>query len=287
MLSPSSAENTGGPDFSRLRLGTCSWSTTDWLGKVYTPGTAQVEFIGQYAKRYSTVEVDSTFYGTPRRSTVEGWRDRTPKEFLFSAKAPRIITHDKFLDDCGQDLVDFLDTMSILEERLGPIVFQFPYYAKRRNVTVENFIERFEAFAACLPRNDFTFVVEVRNKTWYTPRFLDFLRQRGIVLALIDHPWMPRPGQLLRGPDLVTGTFAYIRWLGDRHGIEKITTTWNETVVDRRNDLTAWTPMVKGLLGRQLDVYGYFNSHYSGYAPGDIDLLKELLGIDGGGPISR
>jgi len=112
-----------------LRLGTSSWSCQDWVGKFYAPGTPPKEFIDAYAHKLNTVEIDSTFYATPNKSTVEGWRDRTPEDFIFAAKAPQVITHEKFLADCGGDLNAFLKVMSILGPRLGPILFQFPYFA--------------------------------------------------------------------------------------------------------------------------------------------------------------
>ena len=263
----------------RVRLGTCSWSTSDWVGKVYAPDTKPVDYIAQYAKRYSTVEVDSSFCGTPRLTTVEGWRERTPSNFVFSAKVPQVITHDKFLGGCGRDVSEFLETMGALGERLGPIVFQFPYYAKKTGMDEKTFVARLASFLPSLPRDTHRFVVEVRNKAWITPRLLGVLREHEVTLAFIDHPWMHSPEWFARQEDLLTGRFAYFRWLGDRYGIEKLTKTWGEHVIDRRNDIGRWVPAIKQILDNEIPVFGYFNSHYSGYAPGDVDILSELLGL--------
>ena len=73
---------------------------------------------------------------------------------------------------------------------------------------------------------------------------------------------------------------AYIRLLGDRYAIEKITTTWGEQVIDRKPDLARWAPVMKSILSQRLNVFGYINSHYSGYAPGDVDTLYEMLGVE-------
>jgi uncharacterized protein YecE (DUF72 family) len=260
-----------------LKLGTSSWSSKDWVGKVYAAGTKPVDYIAEYAKAFPTVEIDSTFYGTPRRTTVEGWRDRTPEAFVFSAKAPKTITHEKFLEDCQRDTDSFLDTMAILGPRLGPILFQFPYYAKRTGVTLDTFCARLDPFLVTLPETGYRFAVEVRNKSWIAPPLLGLLRRHGVTLALIDHPWMDRPGQLMRRGDLVTGSFVYMRWLGDRKGIESVTTTWRESVIDRRADLEQWAPVLRTFLDRSLPLFGYFNNHYSGHAPADLDLLREIL----------
>jgi len=264
---------------ARVRLGTCSWSTRDWIGKIYSSTAKPADYIAEYAQHFDTVEIDSTFYGTPRRTTVEGWRDRTPPEFVFAAKAPQLITHEKFLEGCQRDVAEFLDTMNLLESRLGPIVFQFPYFAKKRQVTQDDFLLRLSPFLESLPKDDLRYVVEVRNKTWINRRLTDLLGEHTVTLALIDHPWMHRPGQLMRNDGIAGGGFAYIRWLGDRYAIEKITKTWGEHVLDRRADLEEWVPAIQTMLERQVSVFGYVNSHYSGYAPGDVELLSELLGL--------
>ncbi len=262
-----------------IHLGTCSWSTRDWIGKIYGADTKASDYIQEYAQHFDSVEVDSTFYGTPRRSTVEGWRDRTSPDFIFAAKAPQVITHEKFLDKCERDLAEFLDIMEVLGPRLGPVVFQFPYYAKKRQVTQDDYLRRLEPFLKQLPDRHRHWVVEVRNKTWINRRLTDLLAEHKVTLALIDHPWMHRPGQLARIDGIATGDFAYIRWLGDRYAIEKITTTWGEHVLDRRADLEQWVPVVQKLLALGKPVFGYVNSHYSGYAPGDVEALSGLFGL--------
>ena len=260
-----------------LHLGTSSWTAKGWLGTFYPSGTKPADFITEYARHYDTVEIDATFYATPRDSTVLGWRDKTPAGFIFAAKAPKAITHDKFLEDCQHELNGFLRTMSLLEDKLGPILFQFPYYAKRTGVTEDDFLLRLTRFLKTLPADGFQFTVEVRNKTWINPYLFEILHDHNFALCLIDHPWMSLPDVLFRQNEIVTGPFAYIRWLGDRYGIEKITKVWNETVVDREKDLARWVPPIKDLLDRQIDVFGYVNNHYAGYAPDNIEQLRRML----------
>ncbi len=262
-----------------VRLGTCSWSTRDWVGSIYSADTKAADYIAEYARRFNTVEIDSTFYGTPRLSTVEGWRDRTPPEFIFSAKAPQGITHEKFLAGCERELAEFLQTMDVLDSRLGPIVFQFPYFARKRQVTQDDFLARLAPFLRNLPKDGHRYVVEVRNKAWLNRRLTDLLGEQDVTLALIDHPWMHRPEQLARIDGTAAGGFAYIRWLGDRYAIEKITKTWGSHVYDRKADLENWVPIIRKTLENRTPVFGYINSHYSGYAPGDVELLTALLGL--------
>jgi uncharacterized protein YecE (DUF72 family) len=78
-----------------LYLGTQSWSHKDWVGVFYPEGTAPADTISEYARHFNTVEIDSTFYGIPRETTVMAWRERTPEGFVFAAKFPQVITHEK------------------------------------------------------------------------------------------------------------------------------------------------------------------------------------------------
>lgn len=265
-----------------LRLGTSSWSSKDWLGAFYPEGTQPRDFIGVYAQRLNTVEVDSTFYGAPGIRTVESWCDQTPESFTFSLKAPQAITHERCMVECGRDLAAFLNTIQVLGPRLGPVLFQFPYFAKKNGMTYDMFCERLQSFVKELPADSFRFALEVRNKTWLQPPLFDILGSRNVALTFIDHPWMPPPQVAMAMKGAVTAPFAYIRWLGDRKGIEKLTTTWDATIIDRRKDLERWISPIQALLDKQIPVFGYFNNHYSGYAPDNLAMMAELLrGGDG------
>jgi len=125
----------------------------------------------------------------------------------------------------------------------------------------------------------------LRNKYWINDRLLDMLRARNVALALIDHPWMTPVAQLLAKHDVVTANFAYLRWLGDRKGIEEKTQCWDKIIVDRTREMEAWIPVIRALLRRGINILGFFNNHYAGFAPGSIKLFREMwerLGDSGG-----
>jgi uncharacterized protein YecE (DUF72 family) len=113
-----------------ILLGTSSFTAAGWNGSFYPRGMRPAEYLGFYAERFHTVEVDSTFYACPTARTVENWNARTPDGFVFSVKVPQTITHDGVLVDCDAELAEFLRTMDILGSKLGPIVFQFPFFAR-------------------------------------------------------------------------------------------------------------------------------------------------------------
>jgi uncharacterized protein YecE (DUF72 family) len=258
-----------------LRLGTSSWSSEDWVGAFYPPATPAASLLGEYSKHFDTVEVDSTYYRSPAPSMVKNWRERTPPGFLFAAKFPRAITHEKILLDCASEVAEFIGAMDLLGDKLGPLLLQFPYFNKKVFARGEDFLARLKPFLDKLPGGH-AYALEVRNKNWISEPFLDLLRKHKIALALIDHPWMPPVQQLLHKFDVVTAGFAYVRFLGDRKGIEEKTEHWDRVIVDRKSEMEIWIPEIRRLLARRLTVYAYFNNHYAGFAPGSIALFREV-----------
>jgi uncharacterized protein YecE (DUF72 family) len=266
---------TGYTPIQNLRLGTSSWSSGDWVGIFYPPGTKSADFLREYAKQFNTVEIDSTFYRTPSAAVVTNWRARTPPGFLFAVKFPQVITHEKVLVDCAPELAEFLKTMDFLGDKLGPLLLQFPYFNKQAFPQPQDFLARLSKFLDQLPGGR-AYSVELRNQYWINARLLDLLRQKNISLALIDHPWMMPINQLVAKHEFVTADFAYLRWLGDRKGIEEKTRQWDQVIVDRTREMETWIPIIRKLLERGIRVLGFFNNHYAGYAPGSIKLFYEV-----------
>lgn len=256
-------------------MGTSSYSHESWIGPFYPEGAKPADFLTLYAQRYQTVEIDATFYRIPSVAQARSWASKVPSEFRIAAKVPQIITHEKTLLDCGGEVAAFLEAMDELGDRLGPLLFQFPYFRRDSFATLGAFLERLEPFLDALPRGR-PYAVEVRNKAWVTPPLLDLLRRHGIAFAIIDHPWMPTIEELMAKLDPVTADFVYVRWLGDRKGIEARTTSWEKLIVDRSREMERWVPALARLLERDVDLYGYFNNHYAGHAPGSIELLREV-----------
>src|SRR5579863_176714 len=260
----------------RILLGTSSFTAKGWEGTFYPSGMRPAQFLTHYAKRFRTVEVDSTFYGTPPVTRVRGWYDRTPADFVFAAKVPQVITHEKVLVDCDGEFQEFVKRMEALGEKLGPLLLQFGYFNPSVFKSGREFIARLGPFLKNLPK-EHRFAVEIRNRDWLDERFADLLRENNVALTLIDQSWMPRPWEMKSKFDLVTADFAYVRWLGDRKGIETVTKTWDKTVVDRRPDLLQWVKIFRELMKRDLKVYAYANNHYAGNGPGTVRLFWELL----------
>jgi uncharacterized protein YecE (DUF72 family) len=260
-----------------IRLGTSGFSAEGWVGTFYPEKTQPKDYLRLYSSKLDAVEVDSTFYRTPTENTVRNWYEQTPEGFLFAAKVPQAITHEKCMDDCDDEMQRFVTVMSNLREKLGPLLLQFPYYAKKAGMTPIDFVGRLERFLPKLPQ-ECRFALEIRNKTWIGPRLLDALRKHGVALARIDHPWMPRPSLML-GEEMTTAEFAYSRLLGDRYGIEERTKTWDKTVIDKSREIDEWAEVTK-TLQKRVPVYTFVNNHFAGHAPATIRELKIRLGLE-------
>ncbi|TPW17592.1 MAG: hypothetical protein FD129_319 [bacterium] len=267
-----------------LHIGTSSWSSDDWKGTVYEPHAKPGDYITQYARHFGTVEIDATFYRIPNETTVDGWREKTPDDFRFSAKIPQVITHEKYLDDCEADFRLFVGRMERLGRKLGPMVFQFPYVAKGKDAdeyaTGRDFRERLGRFLPTLPA-DHRFAVEIRNEKWLDESLLELLRSHRVALVLVEYFTMSSMTTIISKLDPVTTDFSYLRFLGDHKRMDALVKDrekpWGSLAVDRAAETARWVPIVRGLLARKLDVFAYFNNHFAGYAPGSARLFLDLL----------
>jgi uncharacterized protein YecE (DUF72 family) len=260
---------------SNMYLGTSSWTAVGWETAFYPPDTKQSEFLPFYAREFNSVEVDSTFYRIPSPKTVEQWRDRTPEGFIFAAKIPQAITHEKALVNAEGDLKEFVGVMDLLGPKLGPLLIQLPYFNKQKFTGLDCFLKVLEPFLGSLPPGH-QWAVEIRNRHWLSEKLFSTLRGHGVAFTLIDHPWMPRPQELFERGNPVTADFTYVRWLGDRKGIEERTLVWDRTIVDRKEELREWVRVLKQLQKRNLRIYAFMNNHYAGFAPETVRLFNEL-----------
>ncbi len=250
----------------------------------YPRGTPSNEFIRSYSEVYDTVEIDATFYAMPSDIHVRAWRSRTPDSFLFSAKVPRTITHEKILvGDALTDMRVFLDTMSELGSRLGPLLLQFPYFRKAEFSNFAAFAQRLDAFLAELP-GGFRYVVEVRNRKWLDSDLVELCSSRGVALAGTEKVGMPRPEVWESLLSAAAPGFTYLRWLGNHKAIEKITDKFDHLVYDYRDKIRDWIELIRALRTQGLDVFGYFNNHFAGHAPASIELFRALYRGEDPGP---
>jgi uncharacterized protein YecE (DUF72 family) len=247
------------PPEDGLFLGTSGWSYADWEGTLYPEGIPSGSRLAEYAKHYATVEIDSTFYGTARRSTVQKWREIVPEGFLFAAKFPQEVTHEKNLVDAEVETENFVRTMAELGDRLGPLLIQLPPSFSVEGMGV------LEDFLKGLPEG-FRYAVEVRHRSWLGSDLPEMLGERGVALTLIDYPRMPRMEE-------ATADFSYIRWLGDRREFPEGHTHLRK---NRDDDLRWWSGLVGRFLEEGRTVFAYANNHYQNHSPSTLARFLEL-----------
>lgn len=232
------------------------WSYPHWIGNFYPTETKSEEFLREYSKRFDTVEVYNTFYRIPSTRVVEDWKNKTGESFIFSAKFPKSVTHVGLLGEASEKLAIFLKHISVLNEKLGPLLMQFPPSFGTDEIS------HLKDFLAGLPK-DHKFALEIRDKRWLGEELYSLLRDRNVALALVEAPWM-----FLE--DVVTSDFVYIRWEGNRR---KIHGDLGRVEVDRSVDLARWVVRIKGFLKNSIEVFGYFSKYYSGHPPTDVGYL--------------
>ena len=243
-----------------LHLGTIGWSYNFWKGNFYPQKTHSKDFLAYYTTRFDTVEVDSTFYRIPTQQAVTSWKNQTPLNFKFSLKFPSVITHIKMLRDCERETNFFLERTKLLNEKLGPMLLQFP-----PNFGVDR-LSDLVAFLKKLPKTN-RYVVEVRSKSWLNPDFYSLLRANNATLAWVDSPNMPLTME-------VTSDFLYVRLEGDR---KKVNGTLGKIESDTKASLQAWAERLKPFVAGKIEVFVYFGKYFSGFPPSDVDFLSKLL----------
>ncbi len=238
----------------KLQIGTSGWVYKHWMGIFYPlhlPSNQQLSF---YAQNFSTVEINFSFYRLPERSVFEGWREQTPSGFLFAVKGSRYLTHMKKLKDPQEPLSRLMERVEGLQEKLGPILFQFPHTWHLNLERLQSFLELLQTYG----EQRFTF--EFRHSSWLIPQVYKLLENAGVALCLPVSPTVPLDVRL-------TAPWTYIRMHTGQYGVGY-----------SDEELSIWANRIRLFLQQETDVYIYFNNDPDGYAIHDAQHLCRLLG---------
>jgi uncharacterized protein YecE (DUF72 family) len=162
----------------RILVGTSGWAYKHWKGHFYPADQPADDMLRYYATRLPTVEINNTFYRTPRESVLLDWAAQVPAEFRFVLKAPRRITHINRLSDADDSLGYFLRIANVLAERLGPTLFQCP-------PTLRKNLELLAGFLAKVPRT-WRAAMEFRHDSWFDDEVYDALRVHDVALVAVE-----------------------------------------------------------------------------------------------------
>lgn len=183
-----------------IRVGTSGYAYKEWRGSFYPEKLKPAAMLGYYAERFSTVEINNTFYKLPERETLERWAEQVPAGFVFVLKASQRITHRQRLSPESKETVDYLlDTAAALGARLGPILFQTPPFFKKD-------VPRLRGFLELLP-SDRRFAFEFRHETWRDDEVHEALRTHNAALVCADTD----ASGALGAPIVPTADWGYLR----------------------------------------------------------------------------
>jgi uncharacterized protein YecE (DUF72 family) len=239
---------------TRFFIGTSGWSYAHWKGAFYPENCPQSRWFDYYAARFRAVEVNATFYRRFKEITYQQWRQRAPAGFKYVLKAPRLITHRRYLKDAADLIREFWRSATLLEDRLGLILLQLA-----PGTPVE--LERLEQALRAFP-DPTRVAVEFRHRDWYTPEVKDLLSELGAVFCNVDSP-------RTKLQDWLTAGTAYIRL----HGRER----WyaHDYTPAELKEITA-TARRLAAQGAGT-VYLFFNNDFHGYAVRNALTLRTML----------
>lgn len=236
----------------RMRVGTSGWAYPHWKGRFYPGKLPATQHLAWYARRLPTLEVNATYYRLPPRATFEKWRDATPPGFLFTIKAPGIITHDKRLVDVDAELAEFVDAARGLGDKLGMLLFQFPPSFRADLPLLARFLE-------ALP-DDVRCAFELRHKSWYE-------RDAYMLLAQHERAFVVHDYNKKGTPIVETAPFVYLRLHGPSgryRGLYDVETMFT------------WAMQARDWLERGFEVWTYFNNDERGKSTINIPVFREL-----------
>lgn len=292
-------------------MGTCSWTEKTMVDLWYPRGvTSPEQRLRYYATKFDTVEVDSSFYGIPRREYAAAWADRTPEHFVFHVKAygmmtghrvdarslpPELRDFDHTVErgrvvDPDPDMVDasfdlFLASIEPvrLAGKLGGILMQFPpYFTSTTPANRTRGLDYLEYAASRL--EGYRVLVEFRHPSWVDERHLrdtlDFLADRGLYFVSVDSPQFPDRSTM---PPIaaVTGDWAYVRFHGRNTATWFATTKASSDRFDYRYseaELREWEPRIRELAAEADETYVMFNNNKGDYAQRNAAEIATILG---------
>lgn len=238
-------------------VGTSGWTYEHWAGGFYPKGLVRSRWFDYYAGFFSAVEINATFYRAFKDETYLNWKERAPQGFGYVLKAPKTITHRKFLLDVGEEVQAFWRSCALLEDRFEMILLQV---APGTPFDLDRLEQALHAFP-----DPGRVAVEFRRAEWWNAETLSLLQKVGAAFCNVDSPRQELT-------DILTSKRAYLRLHGRRRW-------YSDNYTDE--ELAAIACLARDLAKRGASrVYIFFNNDFEGYAPANALTLMKLLGCD-------
>ena len=255
-------------------IGTAGYSYRDWVGTFYPDGTKSSEMLARYAREFSFVEVNSTYYRLPDVRLMTGLAQKTPASFRFAVKAYRGITHER--QNPSLDAGRFMAALKPLAEagKLSCVLFQFPY-SFHNTPANRDYLKFLREWCGEVPA-----AVEFRNRRWISGEVFSLLRNERLALVCVDEP--PVKG-LIKPLAVVTAPPAYVRFHGRNAGkwYEHTESYERYDYLYSSEELKEWLPRLKVLERAAGEVYVSFNNHFRGQAVVNARMMREIMDAAG------
>ena len=250
-----------------LYIGCSGWSYSSWEGPFYPSNIDNKLMLPFYSKIFNYVEIDSTFYNIPSQQMVKNWNKRTPNNFRFTVKFPKIITHEKRFRDVEKELSQFYENIEPLKDKILALLIQLPpsYELKEGLDTFRNYDFFFD--------DTFRYAIEVRHSSWFNELAYNMFRNSNISLV-----WSQM--DVLQTPPVITTDFIYLRLIGDRSIQER---NFGKLQRDRRLEMKGWADKISQLEEQEKSLkIGIVaaNNHYGGFGPGTVNMFREMLNLE-------
>ena len=249
-----------------FNIGCSGWSYEGWKGNFYPKDMENKDYLSYYSKFFKFVEVDSTYYHIPSRSSVRSWKDKTPEDFKFSLKFPKVITHEKKLEDIVKPLSILFYSLEPLIEKTLTLLIQLPPFLSEK--------KGFNPLQSMIRHLDkrFRYSLEVRHSSWFNDNVYDLLKENDISLV-----WSVR--DKLQSPSIITSDQVYLRFIGDRSISEK---DFGKIVKDRRKEMLEYVKKIREMQNENSnisDVLIAFNNHFAGFGPQSVNDFLNLMNM--------
>jgi uncharacterized protein YecE (DUF72 family) len=247
----------------QLYIGCSGWSYSSWQGPFYPANLENKHWLSYYSQVFNYVEIDSTFYRIPNEFMVKNWARKTPANFRFTAKFPKIITHDKKLKNVEKELTLFYNVMKPLKNKLLALLIQFPPYLK-----ITEGLEALKQYDFFFDDN-FRYTVEVRHPSWFSDLAYNFFSNNNICMT-----W----NQLdkIQSPPVVTTDFVYLRLIGDRSIKED---EFGKIQKDREQEMKYWSDRFRTVQKDEKELkVGIVaaNNHYAGFGAATANMFRVM-----------
>ena len=223
-------------------IGTSGWHYEHWRNRFYPEQLTKAKWLEFYATHFATVELNNSFYHLPSETAFANWRDSSPANFIFAVKVSRFITHIKRLKNTEEAVDKFIIRAKILDQKLGPLLYQLPPNMHRNDDLLESFL-------STLPQG-MKHVFEFRHQSWLEEKVFDILRKYNMGLCVFDMP-------SISCPLTATADFAYVRFHGS-------TGLYFSCYSDE--ELADWVKRLADLASNLKALYIYFNNDAEAFA---------------------